>query len=108
MKFKLFSAVYIWVLTLVGSVALIAYLRILLFYNNGHVVPSDTPIILLALALPTMASGIYGLVRKKSFAKQPILLRSAVLMGILIFIATSLFHVGAMYAIGQAFQGNSF
>ena len=105
---KRFNYLFLWLLTVVGSIALIAYLRILFFYNNGHVDFSSAPLILLVLSLPLMASGIYGLVMKKSFGKQPLILQSSAVLGVFVFIILVVLLVTAMYAIGQSLQGNPF
>jgi ABC-type multidrug transport system permease subunit len=106
MKLKVSQMLYLWLLFGVGLVALIAYLRILFFYNNGHINVSSAPLVLLVLSLPLLASGIYGLVKQRSFTKQPLVLRSTAITVIGVFIIIVLFLILAMYTLGQAFQGS--
>lgn len=106
MKLKQITTIYLWLFVGIGAVALIAYLRILFFYNKGHINFAGAPPILLVLSLPLLASGIFGLAKKKSFNKQPFLLRSAAVIGFITFVTVVLFLIAAMYALGQALQGS--
>jgi hypothetical protein len=106
MKLKISELSYLWLLVSAGLVALIAYLRILFFYNNGHINVGSAPLVLLILSLPLLTSGIYGLVKKRSFTKQPLVLRSTSVTVIVVFIVIVLFLILAMYALGRAFQGS--
>jgi hypothetical protein len=106
MKLTHWQTVYLWLFVCAGLIALIAYLRILFFYNSGHINFSSAPPVLLVLSLPLLASGMYGLLKKESYAKQPAILRAVTMGGTLVFVGIVLMLIAAMVGLAIALKGS--
>jgi hypothetical protein len=103
-KLSRWTSIYLVSFIVAGLISLGAYLRIAFLYR-GHPV-KDAPPILLVLSIPLLISGVYGLKTKKSFTKQPVLLRTFTIAGVLTSILVVVFVIFALIMIGEALKGN--